>query len=134
VSRARSDQRAALRIEELAAGQVPRSLFGDLAGAAGHHVLVTLAAALRVVGRTEPVGDDLHFLERLAIGVEHLLSGQAVRHVVERRGRLGRGLRGAGPGWRRLSVGRCGGREPMAPLLVAAIRGLARRGDGALNR
>ena len=53
---ARLDQRAAERLEELAVVRCPVRCSADLARAAGHDVLVALAAALRVVGRPESVG------------------------------------------------------------------------------
>ncbi len=48
----------------------PGAVLGDLAGAARHHVLVTLPAALRVVDRAEAVGDRFDFFEHEAIVVE----------------------------------------------------------------
>ena len=42
----------------------------DLAGAAGDHVLMTFAAALRVVGRPEAVGKVFDFFEDEAVVVE----------------------------------------------------------------
>ena len=46
------------------------AVLGDLAGAAGHDVLMALAAGLRVVGRAEAVRDRLGFLEDEAVVVE----------------------------------------------------------------
>src|SRR4029450_11902654 len=49
---------------------MPGAMFRNLACAAGDHVLVALAAALRVVRGPETVGDLLHFLEDEPIVVE----------------------------------------------------------------
>ena len=49
---------------------MPRPLLGDLARASGHHVLMALTAALRVVGRPEPVGDLFNLLEDESVVVE----------------------------------------------------------------
>ena len=68
---ARVDQRAAERLEETARRVQPSgAMLGDLAGAAGDDVLVTFAAALRVVGRPEAVGDGFGFFEDEAVVVE----------------------------------------------------------------
>ena len=64
------DQRAAERLEEHLAVHAPGAVLRDLARAAGHDVLVAFAAALRVVGRAEPVRDQLDFLEDEAVVVE----------------------------------------------------------------
>ncbi|MGH8239276.1 MAG: hypothetical protein ACREXP_19965, partial [Steroidobacteraceae bacterium] len=65
------DQRAAERFEE-AAGRIHPSgaMFGNLAGAAGHDVLMTLGAALRVVRRAEAIRDHFDFFEDEAVVVE----------------------------------------------------------------
>lgn len=54
------------------------AVFRHLAGAARDHVLVTLAATLRVVGRSQAVGGRLHFLEDEAVVVE-----RSQRHRVD---------------------------------------------------
>lgn len=54
-------------------------LFFDLAGAAGHYVLVTLTAGLTIVGWTKTVGYRFHLLEQKAVFVE-----RAKRHGVSR--------------------------------------------------
>ena len=67
---ARLDQRPAQRLEELAVEHVPGAVLGDLARAAGHDVLVALAAALGVVGRAQAVVDGLDLLEDEPVVVE----------------------------------------------------------------
>src|SRR5439155_16936170 len=58
------DQRSTRRVDEVAARQMSGTQFADLADGAGHRVLVTFDAALRVVYRSEAVGDLIAFLER----------------------------------------------------------------------
>ena len=102
----RVNQRSALRVEELPAGQVPRPLYRHLAGAAGDDVLVTLATALGVVGRPKSVRIFLDLLEDESVVVErtqrhdvvfvqlvegHSLRIESVRDVGKSRRRLRRG-------------------------------------------
>src|SRR5688572_7249805 len=83
-------------------------MLGDLAGAAGHDVLMAFGAALRVVGRPEPVGQHFDFFEDEAVVVERAvrfgvvlververrpLSQEAVGAVVEARRRLAEEIR-----------------------------------------
>ena len=84
------DQRSTRRVDEVAARQMPGAQFADLADGAGHRVLVTFDAALRVVYRSEAVGDLIAFLERQLRGIEVRLSEKSVGQVVEPRGRLRR--------------------------------------------
>src|SRR4029077_16520194 len=58
----RLDERSAQRLETLIALVVAGPMFGDLARAAGHDVLMALAATLRVVSWPEAVRIRLHFL------------------------------------------------------------------------
>ena len=105
----RLNQRAAERLEEGATRQMTGALFRDLTCAAGDHVLVALAATLRVVGRSEPVCRAFHLLKNEPVVVEGIqghdgpisdaaevrpLRIEPVGHAVEARDRLrGRGRR-----------------------------------------
>ncbi len=106
--RATLDQRAAERLEEDLAVHAARAVLGDLAGAAGYHVLVTFAATLGVVGRPETVHHGLDFLEDEAVVVERTqrndivlidriewrsLRRKSVRAVIEAGRRLGNARR-----------------------------------------
>ena len=77
VRRARMHERTAERLEELVAHEPARAVLGDLAGAAGHDVLMTLAATLRVIDRAQSVRDYFDFLEDEAVIVE-----RAQRHDI----------------------------------------------------
>ncbi len=105
ISGARLNQRAARRFEELVAVQMSGAVLGDLARAARRHVLVTLGATLRVVGRSESVGYRLDFFEDEPVVVERAprhhgvfvefverrtLHEVTVGHVVESGQRFGR--------------------------------------------
>src|SRR5206468_10755583 len=62
----------------------------DLTARAGHRVLMTFGAALRVVHGTQTVGNLVALFERRACDVEVGLAEKSVGLVVERRRRLGR--------------------------------------------
>ena len=70
MSRTRLDQRATHRLHELQQLQAPGAVLGHLARAAGHDVLVTLAARLGVERRAQSVSDRLDFLEDETIVIE----------------------------------------------------------------
>ena len=57
------DERSPLRVEELAVRDMSGPLHGHLARAPSDDVLVAFAAALRVVGRSEPIRDPLDLFE-----------------------------------------------------------------------
>src|SRR5437867_8893069 len=69
---------------------MPGAQLADLTDCAGHRVLMTFTAALRVVHGAQAIGDLVALLERRACGVEVRLAEEPVGLVVERRGRLGR--------------------------------------------
>ena len=68
--RATLDQRSARAIRRRPRLEPAGSVLGDLARAAGHDILVAFAAALRVVGRSESVGDRFDLFEDEAVVVE----------------------------------------------------------------
>ena len=68
--RARGDERPALRLEELPAGEMPGPLLRDLARATGDDVLMAFAAALRVVGRPQTIGDTRALSENSSLNLD----------------------------------------------------------------
>src|SRR5262245_30087025 len=61
---------------------------GYLAGASRHRVLVAAHAARRVIDRSQPIRNCLHFLELLTVLVEGILGLKPVGRIVKSRRRL----------------------------------------------
>src|SRR5207249_6161315 len=72
-------------------GRVTNAQLLHLARTTAHRVLMALAAGLRVVERTEPIGDCLKLVEHAEIALVRRLIREAVAFVVEAGGRRGRG-------------------------------------------
>ena len=64
------DKRPAERCEKLSIYRASGPLDGYLAGTAGDHVLMTFAAALRVVCRPQAIGDGFDLFESETVIVE----------------------------------------------------------------
>jgi hypothetical protein len=72
------------RVAKMAVGSVVADAhFGNLAGGAGDRILVAFAAGLRVIERTEAIGNVLDFFELRLIGLVSGIVDHAVGFVVK---------------------------------------------------